>query len=95
VAPTFEHDCDDCLYLGSVVQEPTPIGWREGPHDLYVCFPQGTVIARHGDEGEDYYSGRGTVQPVLVEAERRASLELTHQVNEAYYAREKALDHDE
>jgi hypothetical protein len=47
----FEHDCDDCLYLG-----------QSGDHDLYVCpvcdtKHIGTIIARRSDRNSDYTSG--------------------------------------
>ena len=44
----FKHDCDKCI----------PLGVIKG-HDLYFCAQHGcaTVVARYGDNGEDYYSG--------------------------------------
>ena len=56
--PIHEHDCDVCIYIGS-------LGRTMGPgvaRDVYVC-PQGgypTVIIRHGIEG-DYISGEHLV----------------------------------
>jgi hypothetical protein len=47
-APRFGHDCAVCTFLGTVLD-----------HDLYVCraaVPVPTIIARHGDAGEDYAS---------------------------------------
>lgn len=50
VDPVFEHDCDQCLFIG-----------HYRGHDLYRC-PQGgtvvTIVARYGNEGPDYTSGR-------------------------------------
>jgi len=43
----FSHDCDACVYLGS-----------DEKNDFYFCkkaIP--TVIARFGNNGEDYTSG--------------------------------------
>jgi hypothetical protein len=51
--PMWEHDCDDCLFLGTHHQ-----------HDLYYCqgvngrrtrFP--TLVARYGSNGPQYKSG--------------------------------------
>jgi hypothetical protein len=49
--PLYNHDCEACTYLG-----------HKQMHDLYYCDQGGgsnmsTVIARHGDRGEDYISG--------------------------------------
>lgn len=45
----FQHDCDECIYLGSAD--------RTRPNDLYVHVEQyPTVIARYGVDG-DYISG--------------------------------------
>ena len=45
--PRYIHDCDRCIFLGE---------WRE--YDLYFCpGSDPTVIARHGDESQDYLSG--------------------------------------
>ena len=49
LTPAFEHDCDECVFLG-----------RYEDHDLYLC-PQGgmpTVVARWGNDGPEYTSGR-------------------------------------
>ena len=52
-APMWQHDCDDCTFLGTHHQ-----------HDLYFCqgvdsrrarFP--TLIARYGSDGPQYRSG--------------------------------------
>ena len=46
----FEHDCDACVFIG-----------HYAGHDIYRC-PQGgivpTIVARFGDDGPDYHSGR-------------------------------------
>ena len=41
--PVFEHDCDNCRYLG-----------HYDNHDLYVC--NWSVIARYGNDGPEYVS---------------------------------------
>lgn len=48
-APMWEHDCGDCIFLGTHHQ-----------HDLYYCqgharFP--TLVARYGSDGPQYKSG--------------------------------------
>lgn len=44
----FQHDCDDCISLGTSEE-----------FDLYFCDQCGTstVIARFGDGGSEYLSG--------------------------------------
>lgn len=47
--PHYAHDCSECVFLGT-----------KDRMDLYWCPQSGdhsTVIARHGDRGEDYVSG--------------------------------------
>ena len=53
---TYEHDCDDCVFLGTIELPKAPV------HDLYYCDQGGkipTVIARFGDRGDMYASGMG------------------------------------
>ena len=60
--PRYEHDCDDCVFLG-----------QYEIYDLYFCPGEPTVIARTGPEGE-YQSGMmfvGVSEP-LTEAYDRA-----------------------
>ena len=57
LVPQFKHDCERCRLVHQVVGEQ--------PLDIYVCPVTGsaaerhisTVIARHGDEGDQYGSG--------------------------------------
>jgi hypothetical protein len=54
VGPHWEHDCEACIYLGSMPH-------YDKQYDLYWCPPnkfneRGNVIARHGIMG-DYVSG--------------------------------------
>jgi len=54
--PVYEHDCDECWYLGSYEK------WQDGKtvlYDLYAHWDEGqkTVIARYGSDGPDYLSG--------------------------------------
>jgi hypothetical protein len=54
--PQFTHDCEGCTYLGRYFSKAG--GW--GNVDLYVCtidHSQPTVIARFGNEAQDYGSG--------------------------------------
>ena len=50
--PKFEHECEECLYLGRFLK-----------HDLYACrdpkIPNTitTVLARYGNEDWEYISG--------------------------------------
>jgi len=52
-SPKYKHDCENCIYLGSLEEENII-------YDLYIC-PNGkaisTVIARFSSNGPDYYSG--------------------------------------
>ena len=49
--PKWQHDCNKCKYLGSMVVTGDTLDW-------YTCGSdfQQTVIARHGDDGPDYWS---------------------------------------
>lgn len=63
--PRFPHDCARCRYLGPFHK------W-----DLYYCPVGGlpdTVIARYGENGEDYTSGVALsgLHPALAEARYR------------------------
>lgn len=67
----YVHDCPACIFLGEY-----------GKFDLYVhCEQPIKVIARRGDEGSDYVSGRPNLTgadelaefyPELMEAKKRA-----------------------
>ena len=48
ILPVFEHDCEDCKFLGRVIGS----GLR---HDLYVC-KNGEYSARFGSVGHQYGS---------------------------------------
>lgn len=49
----FIHDCDNCVFLGQYEE-----------YDLYFCNNNNpTVIARYGDNGEDYTSGLSFAKP--------------------------------
>lgn len=54
MAPEFKHECEQCVFLGTLLAE-------NGAHDLYFCTQASlslpTVIARYGDKGSDYKSG--------------------------------------
>ena len=51
--PVWEHECDECTYLGSIYVP------NENTRDLYHCTIgyRGTVISRHGDDCHAYISG--------------------------------------
>lgn len=47
--PRYDHDCDQCLYLG-----------RQGGYDLYVDSEMGihpTLLCRYGNKPHEYKSG--------------------------------------
>ncbi len=46
------YTCDSCVYLGQI----------EGECDLYYCSREKTLIARYGNEPEDYVSGMPLVK---------------------------------
>ena len=46
----FEHDCDNCQFLG----QHTNI---HGTYDLYICPNEPTIVARWGNHGSEYHSG--------------------------------------
>jgi len=67
--PRYEHDCHACTFLGRRVD------LHRGEVDLYHCYQLEelpTVIARYGDNGPDYTSGRNIPDPSLAEARVRA-----------------------
>jgi hypothetical protein len=56
--PRYQHDCDDCVFLGC-----------DASFDLY-WHPSGnpemrTVIARFGNEGPEYHSGMAFAAPYM------------------------------
>jgi hypothetical protein len=76
--PMYQHfRCDGCVYLGTFHDGAS---WN----DLYHCPSSGTLIARWGDDFDDYYAThRGQLSllpeaisrkwPSILEADRRAS----------------------
>ena len=63
--PLYEHDCDDCVFLGSF--QNADLYYHEGRIET-------TVIARYSSDGPDYSSGLCfcKTNPKLAEAKRRA-----------------------
>lgn len=60
----YAHNCNQCVFLGF-----------HNEYDLYYCPQDGdipTVLARFGNESEEYQSGFGMALPALTEAERIA-----------------------
>ena len=56
--PVFKHDCDECVFLGHVVE-----------HDFYYCDKSiTTLVARYGNDGPDYTSGSGEYGGILAVA---------------------------
>jgi len=55
-SPLFAHDCDNCTFLSSF-----------NSHDLYYCKSEHetTVIARYGNNGDEYKSGMVFAEPHL------------------------------
>lgn len=70
--PLFEHDCDRCVFLGSMRLDKA---WG----DAYVCpqntLPWPTVVWRWSNEGPDYDSGAWLVDEMPAPMRARA-LEL-------------------
>lgn len=71
--PFYEHDCEDCQFLGSALA-----------HDIYYCSQGGvlaTIVARHGDDGPDYMSAWALVEELPPEMQKQAramALEFSH-----------------
>lgn len=62
--PRYVHDCEQCKFLGLYEE-----------YDLYFCDQNKfgpTVVARYGDEGDEYTSGLHMHTQALIEAEVRA-----------------------
>lgn len=75
--PKFNHDCDNCEFLGRHIHLSEDGSYYSGKElDLYFCSGEPTVIARYGDEGSQYMSGmvfaRPDGTPHLYEAKLRA-----------------------
>ena len=66
--PLYEHDCEECKYLGKY----------ENKIDLYTCEQNGirrTYIARYSNTGSDYASSPLRIDvglPELIEAKKRS-----------------------
>ena len=77
--PKYQHDCDDCVYLGLYID-------GSGTYDLYFCVQGGkmpTVIARWGDEPSHNMSGLGLVlTPLKVAVNRAIQRGLLKRVND-------------
>ena len=74
MTPQFEHDCDNCKFLGTY-----EINWGYKNYDLYVCITGSNIVlvARYDNEGWQYMAcsikrldSYGVEHP-LKEAERR------------------------
>lgn len=78
--PRYEHDCDNCNYLGIFHFVPrSDEDCQEAVFDLYFCSQGGirpTVIARESSEPSEYSSGFGVAQ-YIVQKERPKYPELS------------------
>ena len=54
--PKFEHDCDHCIFLGHVCDHD--LYYHAGTRTSKNTYPGETVIARWGNSGSEYSSGR-------------------------------------
>lgn len=76
--PNYEHDCNNCVYLGDVFDSEI-----RKTVDLYFCASTPTVIARYSSDGPEYISGIafvGSSVPLAVAFElayRRGLLKVT------------------
>ena len=50
--PFHTHDCDRCVYKGSMVEVSEDFGARV--LDVYVCSDHREIIVRHGSDGPEY-----------------------------------------
>jgi len=67
--PLFEHDCNNCVFLGRYSEEGEDLA------DLYWCAQLGismpTLIVRFSDAGPDYHS----VQPAVIDEQSIAAMQ--------------------
>lgn len=73
--PRFTHDCPDCSFLGNLTSEEKEYVVFDAYHCMQGGFP--TVIARYGDQPENYTSGKGMPNLDLKLIERLFSKEIT------------------
>ncbi len=74
--PVYEHDCNNCTYLGSINRD---LGGGEKLFDLYFC-EQGklpTVIARYGNKGDSYISGMEFAETCTKDSDHPLAIALT------------------
>lgn len=66
MTPRYEHDCEDCTFLGQYEE-----------YDLWICPRGHTYIARYSCDGPDYISGSAFVGliPAITEAHRLATVQ--------------------
>jgi hypothetical protein len=79
VKPIFKHDCDNCVYLGPFEPETNAVC------DLYHCPPPeegvGSVIARWGDEPDQYLSVKYMMNQEVFDAQHVALQEAQSRVD--------------
>lgn len=63
--PFFTHDCETCIFLGTYFGPVFKNGDEEDWYDLYYHYNEyeSTVIARYGNEGDQYQSGMNFARP--------------------------------
>ena len=78
--PNFEHDCENCVYLGEMKCFNQYTNTENQLFDLYVCNSKdytNTVIARYSSDVHEYISGLESaynrMNPMLIEAFNRAN----------------------
>lgn len=78
----YVHDCDDCLSLGT---------WNE--FDLYVCIKGDTYVARYGNDGWEYLSGKifAGLVPAITAAHKAAgkaniALTVVHNASDVIFS---------
>ena len=81
--PRFRHDCEDCVFIGHY----------EG-HDIYRCPQEGlpwpTIVARYGDDGPEYTSGK---QVTVGDLTLRLAAQWERQLASVAVMRESARRH--
>ena len=58
--PTYQHDCEACIFMGTWTGPDQALGQENALFDLYVCPRETTLgtccIARFGNDGPEYAS---------------------------------------
>lgn len=74
--PMYKHDCKECIFLGNYIGGVFTDSTEMDIYDLYYHASQKTVVARYGNEPDEYQSGMNFARPdgilPLFEAKLRA-----------------------